>query len=163
MSTARTNPDQPVPGDGPTGLSLPDRVLRKSDWPVVATELTERMLEATDAPTAYVLLAQVEEVIAVAKKALKPKVSLAAAGAPLNIGGATVQYRKVPGKWDYRGNPKIAALEAKIATLTELLKAAQAEAQNLSEPVYVEDGGYEILPAVQGDPSYTVAVTFPKE
>jgi len=166
MSAARSKPEvlesEPVEGP-PMGLLFPDRVLRKSEWPVVANSLNDRMLEVTDAPTTYVLMSQVEEVIATAKKQLKPKVMLAAAGTHLNIGGAKVEYRKSAGKWDYRNDVKLLQLEAEIATLSELADARKKMLQALTEPVYDTELGSEVQPAVQSDPVYTVAVTFPKE
>lgn len=165
MSAARSNPEvfTTTPADGPmTGLILPDRVLRKSEFPAVAADIVERMLEVTDSPSAFILLRQVQEVAKAAEDILKPKVMLAAAGAAVEIDGAKIEYRKTPAKWDYRNDPERDQLLADIDTLKQLVSAREKFLQAMTEPMKDKEGR-EILPAVAQESSYTLAVTFPKE
>lgn len=163
MSAGNNHPEATLtPAEGPAlGLTLPDRVLRKSDFPAVANQLVERMLDFSDSPSAFILLRQVQEVAKAAEDILKPKVMLAAAGASVEIDGAKIEYRRVPAKWDYKNDPERERLLSDIETLKELLKARESFLQAMTEPVK-DSEGRTILPAVQGDSTYTLAVTFAK-
>lgn len=163
MSAGNTHPEFTHSTEGPDAILIPDRVLAKSEWPEAARAMVANALDTVDAPTAYVLLAQMEELIALAKKDLKDAVTSAAAGKKLNVAGATLEYRKAPAKWDYKGDKKLSMYQNDADAAKEALDAHKAMLQALTAPVYDTEYGYEILPAVKMPETFTVAVTFPKE
>lgn len=90
--------------DREMGIMIPIKSLTKSQQAVTGTEIGERLLIIHNAKTAYVLLAQAENLLDTAKKTIKERAIANVVGKKEDVLGAEVQVKSAAKTWIYTGS-----------------------------------------------------------
>jgi len=145
------------------GISIPIKALTKAEQQVAGEEIGNRLLIIHSAPTAYVLLAQAENLLETAKKSIKEKAIAGVHGKEESVLGAKVTLRNAAKVWEYQGL-KFEQLTAELATAKKRLSdyTKQLELDGADGVVNQETGETEKAILVSGG-GLNIAVSFGKE
>lgn len=143
--------------DKEMGISIPIKALTKAEQQVTGEEIGNRLLIIHSAPTAYVLLAQAENLLETAKKSIKEKAIAGVHGKEETVLGAKVSLRGATKVWEYKGSKfesltkELAEAKKKLSDYTKQLELAGANGvvnQGTGETEYaklVSGGGLNIV------------------
>jgi len=148
--------------DKEMGISIPIKALTKVEQQTTGEEIASRLLIIHSAPTAYVLLAQAENLLDTAKKSMKEKAINGIHGKKENVLGAEVLLRGNPKKYEYSGT--------KFTELTNALAEAKKNLKDHTDILELSKDGWinpatgetEIATLVSGG-GLNIAVSFSKE
>jgi hypothetical protein len=149
--------------DAEMGISIPVKALTKAEQQITGEEIGNRLLIIHSAPTAYVLLAQAENLLETAKKSIKEKAINGIHGKEEIVLGAKVTTRNATKVWEYQGS-KFETLTAELATAKKRLSdyTKQLELAGSDGVVNQETGETEKAILVSGG-GLNIAVSFGKE
>ena len=139
-------------------IAILHRVVRKQQFAVYATNLTDRLLEEQSSLEAFVRIRNVIEILEVACAQIKDHAIVDVQDSTCEVFGARVQLKQLPRKFEYN-DKLVAQFEAKKAEVEGQLKARKKFLESLSEPLK-DDSGEPVCPAKFISGGVTLQVSF---
>ena len=139
-------------------LTVPKRVVPKSEFLMYANSLTDRLLESESSLEAFVRLRNVIEILETALTQIKERAIVDVVDSNCEIFGAKVQLKQLPRKYEYTDR-MLNEIEAEKQVVEAKMKARKKFLESL--PTQVKDESGELItPARLISGGVTIQVSF---
>lgn len=141
-----------------SNIMIPNRMLNTLQRETLAQEASNNLLETMSAVEAYVLIAQMQDIVDTTKELLKEKAISGVQGKEMDVFGAKVSTRRSVA-YEYDA-PTLARLDGQKKEIDTKLKAVKKLLEATGK--YVDDETGEINTASKIKEGITIAVSLPK-
>jgi hypothetical protein len=151
--------EETLEAEGSTALAIPRGVIKKINYGDAARSIVAAFLEEHSALEAYVRLRNIAEVLDEALSQIKENAIAQVDGNAQLVGGALVQLKALPKKWEYR-DTVLDSLEAEKLAVDVRIKARKKFLEALKEEVVDTTTGEIAIPARCVSQGVTIQITY---